>query len=584
MPAALNRYMTVASSMLVVEGASKELNPGLGRSAHPETGSFRSGWQTLLASMGTETHEKVGTETGALSKERSVAERTAENSASGAGSSPVNTTTAKQTVSKDSAGQRIGASAEGKSKTKSSVEAAPDSSTGYVVPLPEAVATATAAPVVAEPATGAARDFSLQSVHPALAFMQDQNSIATSESIRSVSGAAVTRGSVTALTGKARESERESRAGYEYVVGKAASLSAEIGEGQHLPKDESSLTGKQSAGAADDSTKPTGPNGGLETASHAEDSPVSGQATSAVAVHPQNNLLSPKSILAKLPGQESKAGTDTALNAELSPAVVAAVNDPARTSVTAPMAAGAGSRDSKGSTRASGSSGSTEPQFAHSTHPGVQGNAPVVAQQGALMVDSSSTSRDLIPRTGASIPASTISGGVASTAPGADGREAFAALDGAIATPAWAQAGSHRAEAGFQDSTLGWIGVRADGVGAQVHAAVLPGSAEAAQALGGHLSGLNGYLEEQHLHVASVTVASPENRSVESGGGQSGNQGMQQEAGQNAGQGSGESARPGTFGSESAGTERPQEIASALSAVGTTILPASEGGHISVMA
>jgi hypothetical protein len=75
-------------------------------------------------------------------------------------------------------------------------------------------------------------------------------------------------------------------------------------------------------------------------------------------------------------------------------------------------------------------------------------------------------------------------------ATGPDSREAFATLDSAVAPVAttWIHAGTQRAEAGYLDSALGWVGVRADLSGGGVHAQLVPGSADAAQALDGHLA------------------------------------------------------------------------------------------------
>ncbi len=66
------------------------------------------------------------------------------------------------------------------------------------------------------------------------------------------------------------------------------------------------------------------------------------------------------------------------------------------------------------------------------------------------------------------------------------------------------------------------------------HASLVPGSADAAQALSGHLAGLNSYLAEQHMPVAALTVAAfADGESSDAGAGQN----MQQQAGQNSGQG-----------------------------------------------
>jgi flagellar hook-length control protein FliK len=127
---------------------------------------------------------------------------------------------------------------------------------------------------------------------------------------------------------------------------------------------------------------------------------------------------------------------------------------------------------------------------------------------------------------------SDVAGSAALPASGATGasRETFAALDAgtAMGAPAWIHAGGQKAEAGFQDPTLGWVGVRADLSGGGIHATLMPGSAEAAQALSSHLPGLNAYLQDQHAPTAAVTVAS-QSGGLEAGVGQN----MQQGAGQN---------------------------------------------------
>ena len=94
-------------------------------------------------------------------------------------------------------------------------------------------------------------------------------------------------------------------------------------------------------------------------------------------------------------------------------------------------------------------------------------------------------------------------------------QDTFAALDGERAIPqaAWIHARAHHAEAGYFDPALGWVGVRADTTAGGVHAAVLPGSAEAAQVLGSHLSGLNAYLSEHHGPAATVSIAAAQERS-----------------------------------------------------------------------
>lgn len=112
---------------------------------------------------------------------------------------------------------------------------------------------------------------------------------------------------------------------------------------------------------------------------------------------------------------------------------------------------------------------------------------------------------------------------------------AFAALDSAVKpdAPSWIHAGTRRAEAGFEDPALGWVGVRADLSSSGVHATLVPGSVEAAQALSGHMAGLNAYLAEHHTPVATLSMASPGDRGMSNSAGQ----GMNPGSGQSSGQG-----------------------------------------------
>lgn len=93
----------------------------------------------------------------------------------------------------------------------------------------------------------------------------------------------------------------------------------------------------------------------------------------------------------------------------------------------------------------------------------------------------------------------------------AAGPDTFSALDSANAAPSatWIHAGARQAEAGYLDPALGWVSVRAESSAGALHAAILPGSAEAAQALGNHLAGINNYVAEHHGESAYVTMAAP---------------------------------------------------------------------------
>lgn len=91
-------------------------------------------------------------------------------------------------------------------------------------------------------------------------------------------------------------------------------------------------------------------------------------------------------------------------------------------------------------------------------------------------------------------------------------QETFAALDAENggAAPVWIHTGGIKAEAGFKDPTLGWVGVRAQVDAGGVHAAVVPSSAGASQALSGNMTNLSTYLTEHHSPVQTLTMASPE--------------------------------------------------------------------------
>jgi hypothetical protein len=145
-------------------------------------------------------------------------------------------------------------------------------------------------------------------------------------------------------------------------------------------------------------------------------------------------------------------------------------------------------------------------------------------------------------------------------------REPFAALDAepAAGAVAWTHAGARQAEAGFEDPVLGWVGVRAELSGGGVHAALVPGSAEAAQELGRQMDGLHTYLTEQRTPVESLVMAAPSGSGASSGtGGGFGNP-AQHEMGQGTGEGAGQNAR------EQAAREVESRTTPVLSGAGRT--------------
>jgi hypothetical protein len=93
----------------------------------------------------------------------------------------------------------------------------------------------------------------------------------------------------------------------------------------------------------------------------------------------------------------------------------------------------------------------------------------------------------------------------------------------------WVHTSSLRAEAGFQDPSLGWIAVRADQSGGGVHATVIPATAEAAHSLGSQMAGLSAHLAESHATVASLSLGTSEGRGTGMAAGQKFNQSAGQE-------------------------------------------------------
>ena len=163
------------------------------------------------------------------------------------------------------------------------------------------------------------------------------------------------------------------------------------------------------------------------------------------------------------------------------------------------------------------------------------GNHPLTVENGGQSQDSAALVRDSFAKDGPMATNGGSAGSPTGTAAGSAAHETFAALDADIrtGTPTWTHAGARHAEAGFQDPALGWVGVRADASGSSVHATLMPGSAEAAQTLGGHMAGLNSYLAEEHTHIETLTLVTPEGREAAQGAGQNAGQGMNQSAGQN---------------------------------------------------
>ena len=330
------------------------------------------------------------------------------------------------------------------------------------------------------------------------------------------------------------------------------------------------------------------PSGQGEVVSAGEESPGPGRTESHAEYQPQTIPQGQNAIQAQYQTQEVKTVEVPASNLAPSPSPTNA--DPGLSQSSAPLAMSpmAVKPEVAGSAR---STGQTTMRLAHVASPveaAQQENHLLGGHAGNSALDGSTLSRDLAGAPGAG----NTSGNMAGTAPGAaagvGGRETFAALDAGTTTgtPTWIHAGAQRAEAGFQDPALGWIGVRADGSGGGIHAALVPGSADAAQALGGLLAGLNAYLAEQHTPVESLTLAAPESRSAEAGTDQSASQGMHPGTGQNSGQDGYAQPQSNTQAGSPANTVTVlPEISAQASGLDGTGQAARPGGvHISVMA
>ncbi len=163
-------------------------------------------------------------------------------------------------------------------------------------------------------------------------------------------------------------------------------------------------------------------------------------------------------------------------------------------------------------------------------------------------------------------------------------REPFAVLDGATAGPqtTWIHAGAHHAEAGYLDPSLGWVTVRADGIAGGMHAALVPGSPEAASVLSNQLAGLNAFMADHQGHNATVTLASPESGGAHAGTAQQDNS-MNGQSSHQQQQDHNPSA-PFTRDSNPSSDLRDRDNTASHIFVDATKLPNGSGVHLSVMA
>ncbi len=217
-----------------------------------------------------------------------------------------------------------------------------------------------------------------------------------------------------------------------------------------------------------------------------------------------------------------------------------------------------------------------------------QGASSQTGQQvvhiGQGQVSVSAVGAPIAHETGAAQVTTSAQSAAGHAGPGASTADTFSALDGAgeAMHTTWTHAGPHNAEAGFNDPQLGWVSVRAGLGGGGITAEVVPNSAEAGQALGAHMAGLNNYLADRHTPVASLSLASAQSSGSDAGLSRGmEHQGTQDQGQRQSGQ---DNTQAGSPVAEIPVAATARESASASSSGVLELAPHSAGVHISVMA
>jgi hypothetical protein len=569
--------MTVGATMPVGEQSAAGPMPGLGAFATRGSESFRTGWQSMLNSLGAEAKDAGPAQIAAGHNLVKTQGRSTPGAAKRAGST-------------ESAERRSNAASGEKPKST----ATKSETYGHAVettPVQGEVLRAAAVPVQQTPVVNRAVDVATRAQKSERETTFGLQGAMAETSAQGVGGRKLAGSSILSVSEPGAE--------------RAATKGISAGSGSSDPQPV-----QQSGGIAIhqgpecDQPAERQPGGMAEGGSSEGELSGPGPAKPTSTPRGPENLPTVNEIQARPPVQEMQAGVGPVGNAGL-PEVAVAM---ARSSLAPaePAAETVGNRQFIAAGRLSVFPEKAAEHPSRPIHSGGLAGSVMPANSGSTGTDFTMASRGGDGSSAGRNAASVVSGGTTGT--GVVNRETFASLDGATGTPTWIHVGSRSAEAGFHDPALGWVGVRADGGGGQLHAAVVPGSSDAATALGGHLSGLNAYLEEQHLHVASVTVASPEGRMAEGGTGQGGHEGMQHEgmqhgagqgaghdSGQDSGQGSGvgsgvasresagEAERSGAV-SDSSGRELPLGLAGSVESFGPVPAPNGGGLHISLMA
>jgi len=443
-----------------------------------------------------------------------------------------------------------------------------------------------------------------------------QTNLASSSALASSAGKPPARNSenLKEVTGTTSETTQKSVVGTE----ESAHRTADLAQNQQVSSQESaSISARGPAGLANaqkDST-PSSATAGKQLAipapgvnltaastqsqSATETRTVSQDSTQTTAVGQAavQPLSSTPSTASALIQSQQQVGTQTGVEGTAAVASAVSGADSIRSPLLSSASSAASTPAAKTSSASSGKSavaGGARAVRGASGSSVEQGKAIVEGQSSGSVADAAATVRDPAGAQGTAAKAGDLTEGKTTAASGSTPGDPFSALDAesGAGKPAWIHAGAQQAEAGYQDPTLGWVGVRADANGGGIHAELLPSSADAAQALGSHLEGLNTYLAEHHTPVASLTLSSPSgwagsdnSQGGSQGNGQGGGQGMQQGTNQQTAQGS-EVGFSSNLSSGATGMPAAASNLTAWSGGQDSSAPAAStgGAYISVMA
>lgn len=331
---------------------------------------------------------------------------------------------------------------------------------------------------------------------------------------------------------------------------------------------------------SDAQSTPATSTGSSEAMHVAEVSSLAGSQVGSATANPKNisGVLGSNSASIARAGQANSSKTASQVSAESTDATPKNVGEFSPKLNTEVAEDVPGSKDASATLQSGGTSSVTSASDAKSPVVGTRLDKNTSTQQTASVQDSSSSA---LFRTQyqADISTQSLDGSKSSPTGKSDvelnGSTAFSALDSGNNTPptTWITANPRAVEAGYHDSSLGWVSVRAQSDAAGVHATVMPVSVDAYQSLSSHIGGLSAYLSEHRSSIESVTI---DTTNMDSTGQSSGN-GAQAQSQQN--NNSTDTARSNSSGMDlQVRAERP-ELNDAASPIAL-----SGGTYISVLA